>query len=109
MNEIWKNSLPEPRRRLVELMQRLNFGCIHGLVIRNGDPVLDVPHRPRVVQEVKFCADNAPRPEGDVPDFRLKAQVIEMFAHFDRVRNGVIESLSVKNGLPFGMHFEAAA
>src|SRR5262245_59935470 len=56
-------ALSRPRRRLVELMQNLNFGRIEVLVIRNGNPILDP--LPRVVREVKFGGDNGPRPERD--------------------------------------------
>lgn len=106
MNAIPKSSLSPARRRLVELMQRVNFGRIEGLLVREGDPVFDDRSPPRVVLEVKFGADNGPRPESDISDFSLKTQVVDLFAHLSRLRNGRIEALSVKHGLPFGMHVE---
>jgi hypothetical protein len=78
-----KASLSEPRRRLVELMQRVNFGRIEGLAVRAGEPVLAPP--PRVVNEIKFGGENGPRPELAAADFALKAQVVELFHHFDRL------------------------
>jgi hypothetical protein len=96
-----KSALSAPRKRLVEGMQEMNFGHYVGLVVRNGDPVFDPP--PRQVFEVKFGATNGPRPEHRADDFLLKAQVVELFQHFDRLGDGVVESLEVKNGLPFRM------
>jgi hypothetical protein len=108
MNAISKSSLSPARRRLIELMQRVNFGRIEGLTIRNGEPVFNDAAPPRIVLDLKFGADNAPRPESRIPEFSLKAQAVEMFGHLDRLRNARIESLAVKHGLPFGMHVEAS-
>ena len=38
-----------------------------------------------------------------VPDFLLKQQVVELFAFFDELQNGVIDVLEIKHGLPFRM------
>jgi len=96
-----KASLSRPRRRLLELMQQVNFGRIEGLTVRDGEPVLDPP--PRVIREIKFGAENGPRPELGSDDFLLKAQVVELFAELDRLRNGTIDTIEVKHGLPFRM------
>jgi len=99
-----KSSLSLPKTQLTELMQHINFGRIEGIVIRNGEFVLDP--RPRVVREIKFCAENGPRPEVTKQDFVLKAQVRDFFAQVEALDNGVIHSLEVKHGLPFKMIFE---
>jgi hypothetical protein len=96
-----KASLTESRRRLVELMQQLNFGRILGLVVRGREPVLDP--LPRVVREIKFSGENGPRAERDAPDFLLKTQVVELLQHFDQLGDGTIEVLEIKWGLPFRM------
>jgi len=97
-----------PRRvGLLELMQSINFGRIEGLVVRDGEPVLDP--RPRIVREVKFGGDNGPRPELGAGDFVLKAQVVELFGFFDRLQDGVVELIEVKHGLPFRMMVPEAA
>ena len=99
-----KSTLSAPRATLIEWMQRLDFGTIERLTIRNGEPILDPP--PRVIRDVKFCGENGPRPESDLDDFVLKAQVRDLLAHFDSVGNGTICSLEVKHGLPFRMQVE---
>ncbi len=89
------------RRRLVGLFQQLNFGRLEHLIVHNGEPVLDP--LPQVVSEIKFGGENGPRSEPAAGDFTLKPHLIELFAHFDRIGNGVIETLEVKHGLPFRM------
>ena len=96
-----KAALPPARGRLVEMMQGLNFGRIEGLVVKNGEPVFDPP--PRLVREVKFCAENGARPESAKQDFTLKAQVLELFAQMEAMGDGVIQCLEIHRGLPFRM------
>lgn len=102
-----KSALSPDGARLVELMQDINFGRVEGLVISDGQPVLDPP--PRVVREIKFGGENGPRPEAAIDDFALKAQVVELFRTLDDLRDGVIEVLEIKHGLPFRMAVEDAA
>jgi len=104
---VTKAALSPARARLVELMQGLNFGRVEQLVVRGGEPVLDPP--PRLVREVKFCAENGPRPETAKEDFALKAQVSDLFAHMEAMGDGVIACIEVKHGLPFRMIFEEDA
>lgn len=100
-----KAALSEPRKRLLELMQDVNFGRIEGLAILDGDPVLDPP--PRVVYKVKFRGKNGPRSELDVDNFQLKTEVIELFQQFDQLRDSIIDVLEIQYGLPFGMEVTA--
>jgi hypothetical protein len=96
-----KLSLSPQRRKLLELMQDLHFGRIDGLAVRGGEPQFDPA--PRVIRQIKFGGENGPRGERGVIDFALKAEVIELFGHFDRVRDGTVEALEIQRGLPFRM------
>jgi hypothetical protein len=96
-----KASLSPTRRRLLELFQRVNFGRLESLVVANREPVLDP--RPVVIREHKFAGENGPRPELATDDFLLKQQVVELFGLFDELRDGVIDVLEIKHGLPFLM------
>ncbi|MDA8126633.1 MAG: hypothetical protein M0009_15780 [Deltaproteobacteria bacterium] len=102
-----KSNLTPAKQSLIGLMQRINFGCIQGLVVRDGEPVLEP--RPRVVREVKFCSENGPRPEAAKQDFTLKKEVRDLFAQIEALGSGTILSLEVKHGLPFKMSFEEDA
>jgi len=99
-----KVSLSTRQQRFLEWMQRLNFGCILDLAVRDGQPVFDPP--PRLVREVKFGGENGPRPETAKTDFALKAQVQDLFAHLEAMGDGVVQCIEVKHGLPFKMTVE---
>jgi len=101
-----KSSLTPPQARLVELMQRLNFGRIEDLHVRNGEPQFDPP--PRVFRDVRPGRDNAPRPEAGKADFDLKTEIVDLFVHLEAVGDGVIERIEVQHGLPFRMTFGEA-
>ena len=102
-----KASLTEPRRRLLEAMQRLNFGKIEGLKVRNGEPVFQPA--PRIIQDIKIGGENGPRPELTIEDFALKSAVIELFGHLSRNGDGTLETIEVKYGMPFKLVVEQAA
>lgn len=96
-----KSNLGTSRQLLLQEMQRINFGRIEGLKFAAGEPVLDP--RPVLVREHKFGGENGPRAELATNDFLLKQQVVELFAFFDQLRDGEIEVLEIKHGLPFRM------
>lgn len=101
---VWKSSLTPSQQKLLAEMQRINFGRIFDLSVRDGQPVMDPP--PRVVREIKFGGDNGPRPESAKADFTLKAQVRELFAQFEALGDGVIPCIEIQRGLPFRMTIE---
>lgn len=94
-----KSWLAQPRREFLREMQRINHGRMEGLTVRAGMPAQDP--QPRIVHERKFGGENGPRPEIGIDDFLLKQQVVELFAFFDELQNGVIDVLEIKHGLPF--------
>ena len=99
-----KSSLSYSQRNLVELMQKLNFGRIEDLHIRNGEPQANPP--PRLIHEFKFGGNNGARSETTKLDFVLKAEVIALLAQLEAIGNGIITRIEVKHGLPFRMIFE---
>lgn len=92
------------RQRLLRLLQALNFGRIEGLEVQNGEPLLTP--RPRVLRSIRFGGRVGSRPEVKLEDFCLKAQALELFHYFDRIQNGRIASIDVKDGLPCHMVIE---
>ncbi len=99
-----KSTLLPAQAELVGLMQKLDFGIIEGLVIRDGLPVLKP--RPRVVRDVKFGAGNGRRSEAGLTDFALKANVQELMDTFASLNNATVRRLEIKQGLPFRMQVE---
>jgi hypothetical protein len=102
-----KSSLSISRTRLLVTMQRLNFGRIEALTIRNGEPVFQPA--PRIIQDIKIGGENGSRPELTIEDFALKTSVIELFDHLERIGDGTLESIEVKYGMPFRLVIEQLA
>jgi hypothetical protein len=95
-----KSSLSSAQKRLIEILQKLNYGKIERLAVRDGAPAFDPP--PRIIRDVKLGAgDNGARSELDSPDFALKREHIELFENLKRLGHGVVECIEVKAGLPF--------
>ncbi|HEY1754186.1 MAG TPA: hypothetical protein VGG72_02235 [Bryobacteraceae bacterium] len=100
-----KSSLSMAQKRLLEIMQKTNFGRIQGLMVRDGQPVFDPP--PRIVKDVKLgAADSEARAELEVADFALKREHIELFENLRRMGDGTVESIEIKSGLPFRITLE---
>jgi len=96
-----KSNITPSRRELIELMQRINFGCIEGLHVRDGEPVLNP--MPTVKRVYMFGKDNGPNASSKTDSFTLKKKVIELFEIFDRERSLTIQELKIDNGLPLRM------
>lgn len=94
--------LSPARRRLVELMQKVRFGRIEKLQVRDGEPILDPP--PPARRLVVFGKKNTPRASREGADFDLKKQVKELFDLFDSEGTFLIEDLKLEDGLPVLMH-----
>ena len=107
MNQGNKKDLTPSQVRLLESMQRINFGRIEGLVVRGGEPVFNPP--PIVARQIKLGRDNAPRPEMRLRDFVLKAEVRELLDHLQRIGDGVIRRVEIRHGLPCALTVEEDA
>ena len=99
-----KATLTPGRRRLLELMQEINFGRINELIIRDGEPVFDPP--PHVVRKIKMRGKSGARSEACLADFTLKKEVTSLFEKLDGLGNGTVKSIEIKHGLPFSMEIE---
>lgn len=95
----FKKYLPVARARLLELMQRINFGRIERMDVADGLPVLSSIGK--AVSTLKLKGENGPRPELSAADFLLKQEIVELFNFFDELQDGVIDLIEIKHGLPF--------
>lgn len=98
---VTKAALTPARKRLIELMQEINYGRIESLEVRNGEPVFDPP--PTVLRLFLFGKDNGPNVSRSNDGFALKKKVAELFEVFDRERSLSIQELMIDNGLPVRM------
>jgi hypothetical protein len=101
---VHKSDLTVALKWLVENMQKIGYGRFKQLVIINGQPLTDPP--PRIYRDKRLTGQNSQRTEAQLADFILKEQVVKLFEEFDRIGNGVISRLEVRDGLPYGMTLE---
>ena len=92
------SQLSPTRQVLVRICQRLNFGQILGVAIQDGDPVFHP--EPTVLADVKLDAAEGERQESELPDFALRDEVRRLMVSLDKLKNGRIERIEVRHGLP---------
>jgi hypothetical protein len=101
---IAKSSLTDRQQLLVDLIQEHPFCRIAGLQVRGGEPSYNP--QPQIIQKLKMGADNSRRPEADLPDFWLKAQIVDLLNTIAELGDGEIRSIEVQHGLPLLVEIE---
>ena len=92
------SQLSASRQVLVRLCQNINFGQVQDLHVRNSELVWDPA--PTVLSEIKLDIEEAPRPENELSDFKLSAQIQRLMRRLDQLRDGRIERIEVREGIP---------
>jgi hypothetical protein len=92
------SQLSPARQTLVQMCQALNFGQIQGLRLREAEPVLNPP--PVVLVETRLDLADEPRPEIQLKDFELPDELRRLMARLDEIKEGTIERLEVRAGIP---------
>jgi hypothetical protein len=92
------SQLSSPRQILVRLCQHVNYGLILNLQFADGEVSFGAP--PEIVLDLKLDADVTQRPELDLSDFALPMEYCRLLGEIDSLKNGVIEKISVHDGLP---------
>jgi hypothetical protein len=99
-----KQALSEPWKRLVELMQSLNFGRV-AMFVRAGEPDFSKPFR--TVRTVKAAnGESGPRPEASRRDFEVRKEVTVLIEQAAQAADGARLTVEVKGGLPFLIEIE---
>jgi hypothetical protein len=97
VSTIAKSAVSPARQQLIVLLQNANFGSVQ-VRLSNSEPLFAPP--PTVTRTIKLGkAENGTRPEARQLDFALKARLVELFEHFDRIQNGTV-TIRVQHGLP---------
>lgn len=92
------SQLSSSRQTLVRACQKLNFGEIRLVHVREGDPIFEPA--PVVLIDAKLYRDDEPRPELALADFALRDEVRRLMARLDDAKNGMIQRIEVRAGLP---------
>jgi hypothetical protein len=92
------------RQDFIRRCQRLGFGKIVGLAVRDREPVFD--EHTEVFVDLKLDRREAPRSEQDLSDFVLSDEVDLLFSTLDAIRDGTVEQVEVRAGVPRRMVFK---
>lgn len=98
--------ISERRQAFIRQCQRMDFGKIVNLAVRDCDPV--VVQQTEVLFDVKLDSDENPRPEQELKDFLLTAEILRFFSKLDAIRNGTIEHVEIRAGIPRRMVLKAS-
>jgi hypothetical protein len=101
------SEISAPRGAFVRECQRIDFGKITGLAVRNSEPVFSGDTY--VLIDVKLDTDETPRPEQRLTDFLLSNEVVRLFAKLDAIHDGVIENIEVRAGIPRRIVYRCSA
>src|SRR5258708_6263087 len=101
------SQLSLPRQALVRLCQDMNFGEIRDIEVRDGEPMFG--SAPIVLIDVNLDSDEGMRPEAAIPDFELRREVCQLMSRLDEIRDGRIERIEVRAGLPRRISYERPA
>jgi hypothetical protein len=102
-----KQSLSNTDRRLVALCQRIRYGTILRLRVRNGEP--DWNGGVRWKQTVMVTGENDPHPCLSLTDYPLRREVVEFFRLLNQIGDGEILNVGIRNGLPFTFQIEGVS
>jgi hypothetical protein len=106
MTQLRFSELSAPRRDFIRRCQRLGFGTIRGLEVRDCEPVLGP--RTEVFLDLKLDSDEGSRPELELSDFVVCKEILRFLAKLDSIRSGIVEQVEVRGGMPRRMFFKAS-
>jgi hypothetical protein len=92
------SQLSRSRQILIRLCQRVNYGSILDVQVRDGDPCFAGPLNVSV--DVRLDGNLVERPELNLPDFALPIESCRLLSQIDSLGNGVVEKIVVHDGIP---------
>lgn len=98
MKQTRLSQLSRPRRILIRLCQEVNHGQIRDLSIRGGEPLFVPP--PTVLFDLKLSGDDGVRPESELDDYDLQAEICRLLQVLDQVPEAQILQLEIRSGIP---------
>ena len=97
-----RDGLTPETRRLLDLIEGVDFGRIETLWVRSGEPSFDPP--PRVLRDIRLKPGAGHQPTREQGE--LKDQFVNLMRLLRRLGDGVVELIEVQNSLPFRVVLE---
>jgi hypothetical protein len=99
------SDLSAERQAFVRQCQKIDFGKIVGLVVRGTEP--EFGQNTEIFLDLKLDIEEESRPELELKDFAISAELVRLFGKFDVMGNGAIEQIEIRAGLPRRMIFKS--
>ena len=106
MADLRFSELSAARQAFIRRCQELDHGTIRVLEVHDGEPVFGPSTE--VLHDLKLDGDRVPRPELDLADFVGPREVRRLISMLDAFRNGIIDCVEVRTGVPRRIIFKAA-
>jgi hypothetical protein len=106
MSELRFSGASAARRAFIQQCQRLGRGTIERLEVRDCEPAFGP--KTEVFRDLKLDGNDIARTERDLCDFALCKEILLLFSTLDSIRNGAIEHIEVRAGVPRRIIFKAA-
>jgi len=98
------SDLSGARQAFVLACQSVVFGKITGLLVQDAEPAFTA--KTKVFVDVKLDSKERPRLEESLADYELSAELVRLFSKLDDIRNGIIEQIEIRSGLPRRLVFK---
>jgi hypothetical protein len=98
MAQLRFSELSAPRQAFIRRCQRLGFGIIRGLEVRDCEPAIGP--KTDVLLDLKLDSDEDSRAEQDLRDFVVCKEIRRLLSTLDSIRNGVIDQVEIRAGVP---------
>ena len=99
-----KSTLSPAWVQVLELMQKINFGRLQNLLVRNGEP--DLTQGVLAVRTIKLDGDNGARPEIALEDYQLRSETVRLVKHLVAMERGLVKTVEIRHGLPVFVEVE---
>ena len=97
------NELSVQQRKVLTLMQKVNYGRINNLAVVDGELVLSP--EATIERDVKFDM-SAEHSKTEREDFVLKKKVSDFFEETAKIGDGFIRKIEIRGGLPILIQIE---
>jgi hypothetical protein len=92
------SALSANRQTFIRVCQGIGHGQINCLAVREAQPVFT--EHTEVLIDLKLDGDESPRPEQQLDDYVLRAELVRLFCKFDELRDGLIQRVEIRAGIP---------
>lgn len=97
------SNLTVSQQKLVLLFKKTQWGTIHNLAFKNGEPIFRPPPKVKRIIRLNSSYNNKHNTYGN---YELKQPLVSFFDYLNQQQNGCITFIEIQDGLPVQMNVE---